>query len=62
VTFQISDGVLGRVLEIAESSDTKAEYEAKVARRFGLEQQLELPIVMPELEDSDPLKATRELA
>jgi hypothetical protein len=38
---------LGRVLEMAESSSDKSEYETKVARRFGLEQQLELPIPMP---------------
>jgi hypothetical protein len=38
---------LGRVLEMAESSSDKWEYEAKVASRFGLEQQLELPMLMP---------------
>ena len=38
---------LGRVLEMAESSSDKWEYEAKIARRFGFEQQLELPIPMP---------------
>lgn len=38
---------LGRVLEMAESSVDKTEYETKVARRFGLEQQLELPVLMP---------------
>ena len=38
---------LGRVLEMAESSTDKLEYETKIARRFGLEQQLELPIPMP---------------
>jgi hypothetical protein len=37
-------GPLGRVLEMAESSSDKWEYEAKVAKRFGFEQQLELPI------------------
>jgi hypothetical protein len=38
---------LGRVLEMAESSSDKWEYEAKVAKRFGFEQQLELPIPLP---------------
>jgi hypothetical protein len=38
---------LGRVLEMAEDSATKWEYEAKIAKRFGFEQQLELPIPMP---------------
>jgi hypothetical protein len=38
---------LGRVLEMAESSATKWEYEAKIAQRFGFEQQLELPMPMP---------------
>jgi hypothetical protein len=32
---------------MAESSADKTEYETKVAKRFGLEQQLELPILMP---------------
>jgi hypothetical protein len=40
----------------------KAEYEAKVARRFGLEQQLELPISKPEFEESDLSRAARALA
>ncbi|WP_426441886.1 hypothetical protein [Bradyrhizobium genosp. P] len=38
---------LGRVLEMAESSADKWEYEGKVAQRFGFEQQLELPMPMP---------------
>ena len=38
---------LGRVLEMAESSSDRWEYEAKVAHRFGFEQQLELPMPMP---------------
>jgi hypothetical protein len=41
---------LGRVLEMAEDSATKWEYEAKIAKRFGFEQQLELPIPMPHTE------------
>jgi hypothetical protein len=32
---------------MAESSSDKFEYETKIAQRFGLEQQLELPIRMP---------------
>jgi P63C domain len=38
---------LGRVLEMAESSSDKSEYEAKLLKRFGVEQQLELPIPPP---------------
>jgi hypothetical protein len=38
---------LGRVLEMAESSADKCEYEAKIAQRFGFVQQLELPMPMP---------------
>jgi hypothetical protein len=38
---------LGRVQEIAEDSEDKWEYEARIAKRFGFEQQLELPIPLP---------------
>jgi hypothetical protein len=38
---------LGRVLEMAESSADKWEYESKIAQRFGFEQQLELPMPLP---------------
>jgi len=38
---------LGRVLEMAESSTDRWEYEGKIAQRFGFEQQLELPMLMP---------------
>ncbi|MCP1843308.1 hypothetical protein ACVIHI_003773 [Bradyrhizobium sp. USDA 4524] len=38
---------LGRVLEMAESSEDKQEYENKIAKRFGFEHQLELPIPLP---------------
>jgi hypothetical protein len=38
---------LGRVLEMAESSADKWEYERKIAQRFGFAQQLELPMPMP---------------
>lgn len=37
---------------MAESSANKSEYESKIARRFGFEQQLELPIPLP----SPPMK------
>jgi hypothetical protein len=36
------------VQEIAEDSATKWEYEARIAKRFGFAQQLELPIPLPE--------------
>jgi hypothetical protein len=32
---------------MAEDSVDRWEYEAKIAKRFGFEQQLELPIPMP---------------
>lgn len=38
---------LGRVLEMAELSPDKAIYEQKINERFGIEQQLDLPIPMP---------------
>jgi len=37
------------VQEIAEDSADKWEYEARIAKRFGFEQQLELPIPSPEM-------------
>jgi len=37
---------LGRVLEMAESSDDKDEYERKIVKRFGLQQEFDL--VMPD--------------
>jgi hypothetical protein len=46
---------LGRLQEIAEDSAEKWEYEARVAKRFGFEQQLELPIPLP-------LRAPKEAA
>jgi hypothetical protein len=49
---------LGRVLEMAESSADKTEYETKIAKRFGFEQQLELPIPLP----SPLLEAAGKLA
>jgi hypothetical protein len=33
---------------MAESSASKSEYETKIAKRFGFEQQLKLAIPMPE--------------
>jgi len=41
---------LGRVQEIAEDSADRSEYETRIAKRFGFEQQLELPIPMPALD------------
>lgn len=38
---------LGRVLEMAESSGTKAEYERKITERFGGQQELELVVPVP---------------
>jgi hypothetical protein len=38
---------LGRVLEMAESSPDKTAYEKRVGERFRLQQQLELPILIP---------------
>jgi hypothetical protein len=38
---------LGRVQEMAEDSEDRWEYEARLAKRFGFEQQLELPIPLP---------------
>jgi hypothetical protein len=38
---------LGRVQEMAEDSANWEEYETKIAKRFGFEQQLELPISLP---------------
>jgi hypothetical protein len=38
---------LGRVLEMAESSPDKRSHEQKINDRLGIEQQLDLPMVMP---------------
>jgi hypothetical protein len=38
---------LGRVLEMAESSSDQEAYEQRVAERFGLERQLDLPLLAP---------------
>ncbi len=43
---------MGRVLEMAESSTTQAEYENKIANRFGGQQELDL--VMPNPEPNIP--------
>lgn len=40
--------LVGRLEEIAEDSADKAQYEARIAKRFGIEQQLELPIPVPQ--------------
>ena len=50
---------LGRVLEMAESSRTKAEYENKIVKRFGGQQELELilpnePSVLPQPSAQSP--------
>jgi hypothetical protein len=42
---------IGRVLEMAESSKTKAEYDAKIVARFGGQQELEL--LMPSEQQAD---------
>lgn len=39
---------LGRILEMAESSQNRTEYEKKVVQRFGGQQELELAIPVPE--------------
>lgn len=38
---------LGRLVEMAQGSQTKAEYEAKIVKRFGGEEQMELIIPEP---------------
>jgi hypothetical protein len=38
---------------MAESSTDRWEYEGKVAQRFGFEQQLELPMLMPTQETKE---------
>jgi hypothetical protein len=43
---------MGRVLEMAESSVDKWEYEGKIARRFGFAQQLELPMPLPKINEA----------
>lgn len=35
---------IGRVLEMSESSTSRAEYESKIAQRFGIQQELDLAI------------------
>ena len=37
---------------MAESTEDKWEYEAKLAKRFGFEQQLELPMPMTEMKEA----------
>jgi len=43
----LSAGILGECWRWPKDAATKWEYEAKIARRFGFEQQLELPIPPP---------------
>jgi hypothetical protein len=45
---------LGRVLEMAESSPNKSEYEKKIIDRFGGQQQLELVLPTPSTEPQPP--------
>jgi P63C domain len=45
---------LGRVLEMAESSPNKTEYEKKIIDRFGGQQQLELVLPIPSIEPQPP--------
>jgi hypothetical protein len=35
-----------------ENTADKWEYEARIAKRFGFEQQLELPIPLPEMKEA----------
>jgi len=49
---------LGRVLEMAESSRSKGEYEQKIFKRFGGEQQLELLAPIPSQSTSGKDKQT----
>jgi hypothetical protein len=56
---------LGRVLEMAESSKTRFEYQSKIIDRFGGRKELEL--VAPELgavlpDDCDPAMLDRPIA
>ena len=48
---------LGRVLEMAESSGTQAEYENKIVKRFGGQQELEL--ILPNGPSASPLPSER---
>ena len=43
---------LGRILEMAEDSADKWDYEVRIARRFSFAQQLELPIPLPEMKEA----------
>jgi hypothetical protein len=45
---------LGRVLEMAESSPNKTEYEKKIMDRFGGQQQLEFVLAIPSIEPQPP--------
>jgi hypothetical protein len=38
---------LGRILEMAESSENKEQYEKKIADRFGDQRELDLVITPP---------------
>jgi hypothetical protein len=38
---------IGRVLEMAESSDNRYTYERKIAQRFGGQQEFDFPVPPP---------------
>jgi hypothetical protein len=45
---------LGRVLEMAESSDDKVSYEGKIVQRFGGQQELDLVMPIPSIASPQP--------
>ena len=45
---------LGRVLEMAESSDNREAYERKIAERFGDQRELELVVSTPSIVFQQP--------
>ena len=51
---------LGRVLEMAESSNDKFEYENKIAERFGGQKELELIVPTPSVIPSDHSELAKE--
>ena len=42
---------IGRVLEMTEDSENKEQYERKIIKRFGGQEQLELPFVPDDSSD-----------
>ena len=53
---------LGRVLEMAESSATRYEYEAKIAHRFGGQQELDLGDPSPSTSSRQPSEQSQTAA